>query len=374
MPINVINLDLIVFYLRSDNVEKAKKLLRKFDVNYQFANGSSFIAESILNGSKKCLEYLLSHGDINVNKYGKDEKTTLEKLVEGMFMKLLESKGGLQIQERHAKRMECVKLFLEDGRLYVNEEDFVGETVLHNTIGVCNSMWIDIDEYDVLINRLNQDFLTFFVQKLLLHPLIEVNRKNRKGNTALHLAIRAHQYEMMMALIKHKDIDLNAVALNFDSSLSLSVGLLHQVTPLHVAVWLENRKAVRELVAQPGCKVNSLNLIGGTPMHLSVYFRQKETLEILLKTPMNGLFEMSNGFLGMAISSILCSEYCVKRLPISLWLFIFSFWRITGQYQMDAKGRLPVDYLKIKGVFGLWDESDEFKCRMLLGAGDEVGE
>ena len=66
-----------------------------------------------------------------------------------------------------------------------------------------NSSWISI----IGQNELECPF--YSVVKLLLEHKVDVNLKNKKDETAAHLAVNADRFETLKLLLKHKNFNPN---------------------------------------------------------------------------------------------------------------------------------------------------------------------
>ena len=107
------------------------------------------------------------------------------------------------------------------------------------------------------------------VEALLNHEGIEVNAKNKEGDTPLHVAARKGQTEVVMALLNHTGIEVNATNEKGD-------------TPLHVALWHKFREIILALLNHKGIDVNQTTSDEYTPLHLAARRGNLEVVKALL--------------------------------------------------------------------------------------------
>ena len=149
------------------------------------------------------------------------------------------------------KNIEVVKTLLEDARVDVNAQNFVGRTALH-----------------LAVENNYKEILT----ELLKDPNIKVNLQDKNGRTALHLAAEKNRLELVKALLKDTRIDVNAK----DKG---------EYTALHWAARRNRLGLVKELLKDPRVNVNAQNIVGMTALHLAVENNYKEIVTELLQDP-----------------------------------------------------------------------------------------
>jgi hypothetical protein len=277
---------------------------------------------------------------------------TYEKFTPSFYRNLLDYVKADCIKEARA----CFELPMVDVNYYFNlrEGFFIEIAILYGSKKCLEYL---LGRKDIDVNSLDSHFMTLLervmrglafrvtsfdpdnLQKLLAVDELKVNNVGFNGSPLLHRVLqlinkpvcRKNLMSFFKELLKHKTIDVNLV----DSD---------QCTALQLAVVTHQREAVEALVAHPACQVNLIDNLGRTALHWSIYFREQEITRLLLKTPATGLFEISNDFQQMAMAAILCSEVSPKRLPISVFQYIFSFWRIPNLFQEDLHGLIPWNY------------------------------
>lgn len=220
----------------SCNLEFLKLILNdnKFNINQKTKCGKTSFHLAVIVGNKECIQYLLEicqHIDIN------DSDS--------------EGFSALHIAINN-KRLDLVKLLLEDSSIDINIRDNSGNTPLHLA---CKDSYIEI------------------VQYLLSRPKIDINNMNNSNNTPLHIAIEYKHFEIAKYLIEFKDIELNYQNSNGN-------------TPLHLAVKYNNVEFVKILVLEKRCNVNLQNYIdfkypGDTPLHIACQYGFIEIIKIL---------------------------------------------------------------------------------------------
>jgi ankyrin repeat protein len=94
-----------------------------------------------------------------------------------------------------------------------------------------------------------------------------LNRRDRDGDTALHLAIRAHNLEVVRVLI--------------DKGAKINVGNNGNFMPLHSAAYLGDTQMVCFLLDK-GADINSNSDDGNTALHYAAWAKDKAVLRLLL--------------------------------------------------------------------------------------------
>ncbi|XP_029653794.1 ankyrin repeat domain-containing protein 27-like isoform X1 [Octopus sinensis] len=194
------------------------------------------------------------------------------------------------------RRLQAVKLLLSRGS-NVNEKDIYGSTPLHLAVN-SSPEWTDgvkaiMNQSAVEVNPRNKDGQTplqlacyngylHTVELLLGHNGIDANVVNNNGDTPLHMAVRGRQYKVVCAMLS-KD------------SVQLDIKNHQKVTPLLLAVSIGHLEMVHQLIAK-GADVNVVNNEGNNCLHLAVKSRRRfhsevEPLSILDKVSLEIVYE-----------------------------------------------------------------------------------
>ncbi|MDB5853426.1 MAG: ankyrin repeat-containing protein [Herminiimonas sp.] len=108
------------------------------------------------------------------------------------------------------------------------------------------------------------------VNALLRRPGIKLDATNNEDNAALHLAAENNQPEIVECLLE-AGADINLPSPTYCNS------------PLMVATYYGQVAVVNALLKRPGIKVDAINKIGGTALHVALERNQPEIMECLLK-------------------------------------------------------------------------------------------
>ncbi len=153
---------------------------------------------------------------------------------------------------------------------------------------------------------------TYLVKKLLKEYGVNVDKKNNKGNTALHCFFESVNIEksskILTLILAHWSCNLNSlnnknenvlhIAVKFSWALDYIATLVKKVdvnaknicgnTPLHCAIINKNIKSVRILLKTKDIDVNIQNNEGNTPLHLAIKYNLNDGLiELLIDSGAN---------------------------------------------------------------------------------------
>jgi ankyrin repeat protein len=110
---------------------------------------------------------------------------------------------------------------------------------------------------------------TFILSAFLEHPDININLKNKYGQTALSLAAGNGHTEIVQQLLARQDVDVN-------------VQDFHGQTALGQAVFYGHITVVVTLLGTPEVRVDILNVEGKTPLSWAIIRKQGIVLGLLL--------------------------------------------------------------------------------------------
>jgi ankyrin repeat protein len=259
------------------------------DVNAQARDGNTALHLAIMYKSATALQELLKRKDIDVKLKDNKNQTTLHRASWWEDMPI-----------------ELFRLILEK-TANINAQDKDGDTALHWAIGKGRNRAVveellKRDDVDVnLKNNQNLTALHFAANKwkdmpidffrVILEKSTDVNAQERDGNTALHLAATA-----LKELLKCKEIDFNIKNNKNETALYLacwwndmpiylfkiilekSADIINAQdedgdSALHLAIALENRTAVEELLKRDDVDVNLRNKYNQTALHLACFWK-----------------------------------------------------------------------------------------------------
>jgi serine/threonine-protein phosphatase 6 regulatory ankyrin repeat subunit B len=146
---------------------------------------------------------------------------------------------------------QTLQALLSDESLDVNVKNKDGETALH---------------YAVARNNL------FIIQELLAHPKIEVNARNYQGKSALHYAIRCNNLCIVQALLAHPRIDVN---IKNDRGYSF----------LNYAIETDNLCIVQELLRARQIDINGKDNHGNNVLIYAIHKGHLSMVSTLLQQP-----------------------------------------------------------------------------------------
>lgn len=187
--------------------------------------GYSPLHLAIEKGRQQCVQDLLSHIRIDVNRVTAGGRTPLFVAVEkksSAMVKLLLRHSAVDVNEMandsraplHVaisnEDVECARLLADHPNIDVNKTTTGGNAPLHLAIFAA----IIVKPCVALIGL------------LLNHPYIDVNKTTNDGSTPLHLAIRNHQVEYIKLLVQHPNIAINMIGRGDKS-------------PLHAAAYVD---------------------------------------------------------------------------------------------------------------------------------------
>jgi ankyrin repeat protein len=295
----------------------------------------NMLATACRFGSYNCFEYLLSLDSIDVNNTF-NHKTSLEILI----TEIIRDSGSQQIK--------CLKLLLAHKKLLINKTDPQGYTPFHLAIS--------------LKHLSNEENSLLVIQLLLAHPDLDINLPSDFGDTPLHTAIINYD-SILPLLISHEKIDLNC----FSPAYYRFTSYLENATPLHLAIQVNNTDAIELLIAQPTCRLNSLNSNLQTPLHMAAYYRVPKIIRYFCMT-VPEIINFSPQFYNLYIAVYLCNMSFKLSLPVHLLLFIFSFWRVNGQFQTDFKDRTPIQFMFSNALKFQVNPCDTDECLAILNS------
>ncbi len=212
--------DVMVYYIKKNNIEKVKLILKKegFDVNKEDVDGATPLVMAIYKNNTEIIKVLLEKQDIDINK--KESKYGTTPLIQAInnnnteIAKLLLEKENIDINTQNMtgvsslmiaiqkENTEIINLLLEKPGINLNLEHSIKWTAiifairenLHHLVKKLIDMGADINIIDnnsrtllMLAAKLSRQPATDIILKLLLDKKkIDINTKDKNGKTALY--------------------------------------------------------------------------------------------------------------------------------------------------------------------------------------------
>ena len=251
------------------------------DVNAKDAQGSTALHEASSNGNQELAKILISAGaDVNVgDNLSRTPLDLAEKNRHTEIIELLKKHGGKKgtptlLGAVDAGDIELVQSLISKGA-DVNVKNDRGETPLH------------------LLKRGNRD-----IAELLIAKGADVNAKNNNGSTPLHwpYGIKKDIVELLIA----KGADVNARDNAGNTPLITPFGMAKDIAELLIAkgadvnannngnetplmrAAITGRRDLAELLIDKGTDVNAKDRAGRTPLHYAASQGHKEVVEVLI--------------------------------------------------------------------------------------------
>lgn len=140
------------------------------------------------------------------------------------------------------------------------------------------------------------------LESLLRHPKIDINQKDRRGRTALHISVTENKIGPLELLTSSPGIRLNST----NSS---------GYTALHTAVLKSNVNAVNALLMSPQIDVNKVNEKSWAPIHTAAYKNDNNISTSLLGNDKIKINQQTNkGLTALHIAAQVNNEFMVERL------------------------------------------------------------
>ncbi|XP_046647767.1 serine/threonine-protein phosphatase 6 regulatory ankyrin repeat subunit B-like [Daphnia pulicaria] len=245
-----------------------RDILRKStDVNAQDQWGNTALQTAILGMSKRAVKELLKHNSVDVNIKSNQEQTTLHFASEwrnipiDLFRKILEKSTDVNAQNANgntALQLAIVKKC----------EAMIKELVNHKDVDLNLK---DNDYCTALQLASSRNNVPVDLFRIILEKSTDVNAQEKNGHTALHLAIALENRTAVEEVLKHKDVDVNLK--NNDNQ-----------TALHLAsVWKNMSVDLFRKILEKSSDVNAQEIDGHTALHISIIYESKSALEELLK-------------------------------------------------------------------------------------------
>jgi ankyrin repeat protein len=176
-------------------------------------------------------------------------------------------------------------------------------------------------------------------EKLLRHPKIHINTRNRSGRTILHSLVQNGDRRALANLFSNSDVDINMQdALGY--------------TPLHLATMLRKLDVLKFLLEAYGIRLDLTDKQGRTPLTLATFWDFKDAAVVLI--------DHSQAFPTPErdqLSSLVCAA---KHGDLVLTTTLLEKYRYTNlNYHMDLSGKSVLHHAAANN----WSEVLE-KCLM----------
>ena len=113
------------------------------------------------------------------------------------------------------------------------------------------------------------------MQEILKHPDLDINKVNKDGNAALHVAAKKTSSESttkaIQEILKHPDLDINKASVN-----------KYGRTALHLAViGMRKIMSLKEILKHPKIDIDKTDNYGDTALHIAVRFQTNYVQKLL---------------------------------------------------------------------------------------------
>jgi ankyrin repeat protein len=210
---------------------------------------------------------------------------------------------------RNKDRLDELKKFLDNSRVDVDGTQHDNTTPLHQAVLTGNTAAVELLlKFPVDINNRNQfnnwtilmtaafNNSPRIIEKLLIHPDININAVDGLKRTALHLAAEKGAMESVAVLLTHPGLRIN---------LKDYVGF----TPLSKAAFNGHSEVVKRLLNCPDINVNLVDKYRQTALHQAVVKKHMEVVVLLLHHPDINVYITSHPFHKTAYETALDMGY-----------------------------------------------------------------
>lgn len=200
------------------------------------------------------------------------------------------------------------------------------------------------------VDELNSELLTACengnlktVKYLLSYPYIDINIKDKNGDTPLILASKSCNVDLLKAVLSHPDTNINAQgnfsftalvypirnwdyetveALLSHPELDINIQLKgYNCSALMLAVFGSTEQIVKMILSHPNIDVNNANDNGATPIGFAIYLKYDEIANLFdLNTINSDSLKILDLPKKSSIDKVIYSLYCLKS---SRWLNMF---------------------------------------------------
>jgi ankyrin repeat protein len=241
--------------VKQNNLKKVKKLLYNSNVhvNYSDKDGFTALMHACSTNNIAMVELLLSCRHIDVNAILKNGQSALIMAIKKNYLTIIQAlikRDDLQINYENKDDDTPLLYAIE---LYKNELNELN-ALWSSAVGVSSAIGINENNRHVYDTKV----ITLFniLHALLKHKNIDLNYKSKKNRTALLVAIYYEQNDVVKLLLSHPNLDVN---------LRATIGL-YCCTPLMLAVNKENSEIVTQLLNHKKIDINMLSIINITPL------------------------------------------------------------------------------------------------------------
>jgi ankyrin repeat protein len=266
--------------------EIAKELLKHKDinVNLQSDRGSSALILAIKLKRTEIVKKLLQRNDIDVNLYDNTRNSALIAAVERKHLDVVKELDIIK-EPNIVKEFDTVKELLKHVNINVNFQNKKGMSALM-----------------IAINKNMDESMNEIINELLQRKDIDINLQNNKGDTALQYAIIGYDIHTVKELLKRDDIDINLK--DNDGN-----------TVLHIALIKYNIDIIKELLKRNDINVNLQNNEGLSALILAVIKQSDEIVKELLKrNDININLQDNKGETALMFAVVKQSDEIVKEL------------------------------------------------------------
>ena len=334
--------DLSVSLIEDAIAKKGDEMLRlvlqckDINVNSKNSHGQPMLHKIVQIGNKAMVRAFLAHQDIDVNVKGLSGLPVLHLAVKmctltvrrrsGRLANRLSLGASVPKSEVHptfslttsTKPTEIVRLLIARNDIDLNAQNEKGATVLHMAVDSCKKTLNPVlgsqenempgfltsglrmgSFYSYSTNRKNRRKL---IKILLNCTNLDPNILNKEQDTPLHMAVSLQDKRALRALLKCKNIQVNTIGQGGR-------------TPLHEAAMSNYSKGTKWLLSQPDIDINFKDAYGATPLHKAVSDSSLKAMKrLLLRSEIDVNAKASNGWTALHTAASRDLDRAVKLL------------------------------------------------------------
>lgn len=262
------------------------------------------------SSQKACVEFLIHHPQIDINLQTSNNETALQIAMDDNnfeIMKVLlqhpqidpnvtisQNKTSLHLACENSQK-DIIQMLLSNPATNVNCIDTNGQTPIsiavdHSRIDIINllmnrpdlkvSLRSQRNPIKSAIDKSNQEIFSLLIH----HPSFDINQIDKRSMTPLGYAINSQNSDFIYQLLLVPGIDVNLKVLSANDDRRKENGSLLFLTPMNLAIKLNNFRIVKMLTQNESLKLNGY-IKGKTVLQETVIANNASIASVLLSTP-----------------------------------------------------------------------------------------